>query len=252
MPLTIQTFDDNSINIVDITKTIIDLAQHPKKLPWTSAHPDAVFTGQFDTLFNRIDRIDHYFDDDISDIKKKRLLKNNTFLSVLCFYEWGQEKFAEKYRPILSIYSSSVMINDNYVNTVIENIQRIIAPGKFLIFTSKNPDFITKSINDGQIFKQDDAVRVAYDENGPDNLSLFESSANLLSQKKYHAERLTRFQHMLSNSSIAYNETMPMFSKDITTNITHNINLRHLSAAFINTIFNQASRQYFASFQKII
>lgn len=252
MPLTTPTFDNNSINIVNITKTIIDLAQHPKKLPWTSAHPDALFTDQFDTVFNRIDRIDNYFDDNISDIKKERILERNTFLSVICFYEWGQEKYGDKYRPILSIYSASVMINDNYVGTVIENLKRIIAPGKFLLFTSKNPDFITKSINDSQIFKQDDAIRVAYDENGPDNLALFEASAELLSQEKYHTERLTRFQNMLNRNSIAYNQTMPMFSKDITTNITHNINLRHLSAAFINTIFNQASRQYFASSQKII
>lgn len=252
MPLPIQTIDDNTNNIVDITKTIIDLAQHPKKLPWTSAHPDAVFTDQFDTLFNRIDRIDDYFDDNILDMKKERILKKNTFLSVLCFYEWGQEKYGDKYRPILSIYSASVMINDNYVSTVIENLHRIVAPGKFLLFTSKNPNFIRKSINDSQIFKQDDAIRVAYDENGPDNLALFESSAELLSQEKYHAERLTRFQNMLNRNSLAYNETMPMFSKDIITNITPNINLRHLSAAFINTIFNQASRQYFASSQKII
>lgn len=252
MPLTIQTIDDNTNNIVDITKTIIDLAQHPKKLPWTSAHPDRVFSDQFHTLFHRIDRINNYFDDNISDIKKERILEKNTFLSVLCFYEWGQEKYGDKYRPILSIYSASVMINDDYVDTVIENLKRIITPGKFLVFTSKNPDFITKSINDSQIFKQDDAIRVAYDKNGPDNLTLFESSANLFSQKKYHAERLTRFQHMLNRNSIAYHETMPMFSKDITTNITVNTNLRHLSAAFINTIFNQASRQYFASFQKII
>lgn len=251
MPLTTQTFDDNSINIVDITKTIIDLAQHPKKLPWISAHPEAVFADQFDTLFNRIDRIDTYFNDDILADRKERILKESTFLSVLCFYEWGQEKYADKYRPILSIYSASVMINSHHVDTVIENLQRIIAPGKFLIFTSKNPDFISRSINDGQIFNQDDAIRVAHDNNDPDNLALFEASAELLSQEKYHAERLTRFQNMLNRDSIAYNETMPMFSKDITTNVTHNINLRHLSAAFINTIFNQASRQYFASFQKI-
>jgi len=161
MPLTTPTFDNNTSNIVDITKTIIDLAQHPKKLPWISAHPEAVFADQFDTLFNRIDRIDHYFDDGIPDIKKERILKKHTFLSVLCFYEWGQEKYGDKYRPILSIYSASVMINNDYVDTVIENLQRIITPGKFLIFTSKNPDFITKSINDGQIFQQDDAGQKA-------------------------------------------------------------------------------------------
>jgi len=252
MPLTTQTFDDNSTNIVDITKTIIDLAQHPKKLPWTSAHPDRVFSDQFHTLFHRIDRLNNYFDDNLPDIKKERILKKNTFLSVLCFYEWGQEKFTDKYRPILSIHSMSVMINDGYIDTVIENLKRIIAPGKFLIFTSKNPEFISKSLNDSYIYTQDDAIRVAHDDNCPDNLTLFESSANLLSQKKYHAERLTRFQHMLSNSSLAYNETMPMFLKDITTNITSNINLRQLTASFINTVFNQASRQHFASSKKII
>lgn len=101
-------------------------------------------------------------------------------------------------------------------------------------------------------YTQDDAIRVARDKNGPDNLALFEASAELFSQQKYHAERLTRFQNMLNRDSLAYNETMPMFLKDITTNITLNVNLRRLAASFINTIFNQASRQHFASFQKII
>ena len=264
MPLQNTFFDTSLANPNEMTQILLDLAHHPKQLPWGVDDASHTLTNSFDKLFDPIDCLDQFLNSYFPAKENiDTILTRYTFISLACFFESNIDaNITNIYKPILETYSASIFIKDNYVDAVVENIRRLIAPGKVLILSSKNPDFINKSINDSDLVNQAMLIRGSGDEYADiDILGTYQKVSQLFLDPKYQSERNALYQNITKPyrpdyiNGPDYPYVMPIFTRDMKKYVDNNFTNKEagsrLITSFLNLIMSHHIRQIYASKKEI-
>ena len=134
--------NNTTTNSEEMTQTMHMLAENPKKLPIMTNATDT-FQKQFDNAIRRVNQMDKYMHNNPTGRQSMAdFLKKNTFITVTFFYEYSNTKLSEKYVPITQLCHQIILVNKKYIDNVIENIRRVVAPGKVMIAPVHESDLL--------------------------------------------------------------------------------------------------------------